>query len=82
MTNFFLEIEQNDEERNGSQHSINIIEIKDMSFKSNNRIFPLSNTDKIEKKAFMPQGELIQWLILLARKRHLKSVLEKDGKDN
>jgi len=53
-----------------------------MSFKSNNRIFPLSNTDKIEKKAFMSQGELIQWLILLARKRHLKSVLEKDGKDN
>jgi len=60
LTNFFLEIEQNDEERNGSQHSINIIEIKDMSFKSNNRIFPLSNTDKIEKKAFMSQGELIQ----------------------
>ena len=51
-----------------------------MSFKSNNRILPLSNIEKIEKKAFMSQGKLIRWLISLARKKHLESVLEKDGK--
>ena len=81
MTNFSLEIEQNDEEHNGSPNLLTIIEVKDMSFNSNNRILPLNNIDRIEKKAFLSEGKSIRWFIYLARKKHLKLVLEEDGKN-
>ena len=60
MTNFSLEIEQNDEEHNGSPSLLIIIEVKDMSFNSNNRILPLNNIDRIEKKAFLSEGKSIR----------------------